>query len=541
MSTYYVGNIQCDSDYLEHFGVKGMKWGKHLKSALENMLGITAKKQLDAAKGGEQLFRQNYQQANQNVSNTRAAYTTAQQQHQAVQNQYQMNQQSMQNNRGAMMNPGIMTTQRDVDNSSRNLQKAKANADAAVGRQNSARKMMMTAKQDVKDKQAAYDKTVAGRVDKAISKIKSGVTNAGSNIKKAVNNVTGKTAKTEYEQAKAQQNASGSSSAMNDYVESKKKAYDKSITGRIENTKDRVDQAIKKAKVDKKNAREQKDGTAAKREMDRLTRLKNTADTNNYSVKKEIAQNDLDAKKKTDKINAKLRNIDSMSGSGAGGAMAAERSRLLEEKASVEKERASKNQQAASKSKFDDAYRAKINSDLDAAKNAYASSKLGKKEAAQKKRENTMNKIAQQLNKYSGKYDGTVVKTEKQQKEDFDNSVIGQFVNTRKTRKAEREAKKEQARQTKQAKKRQIEQDRQKPKVENKSTTHLNINTKQGTTKNADSTVALNNAAGVTRRGGGGGSFGSDRFNQIETHQNQIRAAKEREEREIEEAKKKKR
>ena len=28
MSTYYVGTIACDSNYLAHYGVVGMKWGK---------------------------------------------------------------------------------------------------------------------------------------------------------------------------------------------------------------------------------------------------------------------------------------------------------------------------------------------------------------------------------------------------------------------------------------------------------------------------------------------------------------------------------
>lgn len=31
MSTYYVGNIACDSNYLAHYGVKGMEWGEHKK------------------------------------------------------------------------------------------------------------------------------------------------------------------------------------------------------------------------------------------------------------------------------------------------------------------------------------------------------------------------------------------------------------------------------------------------------------------------------------------------------------------------------
>lgn len=26
---YYIGNMEFDPDYLEHYGVKGMKWGKH--------------------------------------------------------------------------------------------------------------------------------------------------------------------------------------------------------------------------------------------------------------------------------------------------------------------------------------------------------------------------------------------------------------------------------------------------------------------------------------------------------------------------------
>ena len=26
---YYIGSLSFDSNYLEHYGVKGMKWGKH--------------------------------------------------------------------------------------------------------------------------------------------------------------------------------------------------------------------------------------------------------------------------------------------------------------------------------------------------------------------------------------------------------------------------------------------------------------------------------------------------------------------------------
>lgn len=48
---YYIGNIPFDSDYLEHYGVKGMKWGKHVKGKIDDKINrwYTGQKHLDKA------------------------------------------------------------------------------------------------------------------------------------------------------------------------------------------------------------------------------------------------------------------------------------------------------------------------------------------------------------------------------------------------------------------------------------------------------------------------------------------------------------
>lgn len=56
---YYIGNLSFDSNYLEHYGVKGMKWGKH-RARIRTAIGDwwTGRNKLTEAREHDKIAKQ---------------------------------------------------------------------------------------------------------------------------------------------------------------------------------------------------------------------------------------------------------------------------------------------------------------------------------------------------------------------------------------------------------------------------------------------------------------------------------------------------